>query len=388
MKKLGKNKDDQKRTNAGLVLKLIATGQCNSRIDLAKTTGLTKTAISQIVGEMIDRGLVEESEKEIRMETGRNPMKLIISPKGPKFIGIQIGRVSCAAVLCDLNAHVLKEEWINQEWTNEEELFKAIFKLTDDMLAAGYPVTSIGVAAIGPVNVREGIITNPFYFHGIQNVPVRKVLEAKYHLPVYFDHDNQSAALAEHLFGNGKGTDDILMVSIASGVGCGIMVRGHRIHSAYGWAPEIGHITIDYRGKPCVCGNKGCLEQYVNSIHMMQKFKYITGKNLSYEQYMELTDIPEMDSAMKECATNLAIGIVNVINILNSQVVLLGMNCVYWPDKYIKLIEKQINEQKFGNKDNWIPVRKAAFGINSQVIGAACNAMNRIFNGEAPREVE
>lgn len=387
MKKLGKNKDDQKRSNWGLILKLIATQRCNSRIDLAKATGLTKTAISQIVSEMIENDLIKEAEKDIRMEMGRNPVRLIISSKAPKFIGLLIERSLCSVVLCDLNLRIIKKEQIDKEWMNEEELLEAVFRLVDSMLDEKLPVAAIGVASIGPVNVAEGKIVNPFYFHGIHDIEIRRILEERYEIPVYFDHDNQSAALAEFLFGNAMGVQDILLIAIDRGVGSGIMVQGHRIHSTYGYAPEIGHITIDYRGKDCICGNKGCLEQYINSDSMMQKFRYITGKEMSYQQYMELTDQEEMNQVMQECVRHLTAGIISTINVLNSQMVLLGSHCCYWPDRYIRQIEDELNRVKFGNKNVRIPVKKVHFLMDAQLLGAACNAMNWIFNGEAPRVI-
>ena len=383
MKKLGKNKDDQKRSNWGLILQLIAAGQCSSRIDLARTTGLTKTAISQITGDMISRGYLKEAEKEIRMETGRNPVRLVISDSAPKFIGLLIERTYCAAVLCDMNLRILKQESIIKEWETKEELEDAMLRLVDSMMEEKLPVAAIGAASIGPVNVEEGRILKPYYFHGIHDVHVKELLQQHYHLPVYFDHDNQSAVLAEYLFGNGRGYQDILLIGIGRGIGSGIIVQGHRVRNSYGDAPEFGHISIDYRGRECVCGNRGCLEMYVNSDAMMQKFAYITGKELSFAEYMKYTDDPQIDRLMRECVDILVSGIVNTLNVLNSQIVLLGMTCVSWPDKYISLIEDKLNQMKFGNKDIRTPVRKVYFGEKAQLLGAACNAMNWVFDGEA-----
>lgn len=385
MKKLGRNKDDQKRSNWGTILRLLATRQCSSRIELAKATGLTKTAISQIVGDMLEQGIIEEAEKEVRMESGRNPVRLVISPKAPKFIGILIDRNSCAAVLCDMNLQVLKRDVIEKEWMDREDLMEHIFLLVDSMLAQGYPVIAIGAASIGPVNITEGKIVNPYYFHGIHDVEVRRILEDRYNLPVYFDHDNQSAALAEFLFGNGSGYQDILLIGIGRGVGSGIMVQGHRIHSTYGYAPEIGHISLDYQGEQCICGNHGCLELYVNSDQMMRKFRQITGRDLVYEEYMKLTDQPEIEAVMQECIQRVTAGIVSTLNVLNSQIVLLALHCCYWPERYIQQIEREINRIKFGNKNVDIPVKKVHFLMDTQLLGSACNAMNWIFNGEVSR---
>ncbi len=384
MRKLGKNKADQKRSNWGLVLKLLATGKCNSRIDLARATGLTKPAISQIVGEFIHLDLVEESDKEIRAELGRNPTGLIISPKAPKVIGVLIDRAFCAVVLADLNLHVIRREEIRKEIFTEAELMENVFQLLDLMFTEEQNAAVIGIASIGPVNVSEGMIVNPYHFHDIHDVKIRKKIEERYKLPVFFDHDNQSAVLAESLYGNGRNYQDMLLVSISRGVGCGIIVQGHRIHSSYGYAPEIGHISLDHNGEVCICGNRGCLELYVNSEHVRSRLMAATGKDMSYDDFIAVSEDPDVDKVMLECVDNLTSALISVMNILNTQLILLGMDCCLWPDRYIERIEEEINRVKFGNKNIRIPVKKTYFMRDSQLLGAACNGINAIFNGDIP----
>lgn len=382
MAKLGVNRDNQKKVNRGLVLKLIATGQCTSRIELSRVTGLTKTAISQIVNELIAKDYVVESEKENTTELGRKPMGLEISPKAPRYAGVQVQRGYCEAVLCDMQMRILKNEKICKEWMNAEELMDAVYTLVDHMLEGESNVAAIGAVSIGPVSVNEGKILHPLYFNDVSNIPLRSLLEERYGLPVYFDHDNQSAALVEQLYGNGRGYQDILLVSVGCGVGCGIVVDGERVHTYTGYAPEIGHLSIDYKGIPCICGNVGCLERYVNSMVMEKRFKEALGQDLDYAEFYNMTDHPAVDAIMQDQIRMLTQGILNALNILNSQIVLLGMDCAYWPDKYIKLLENAINEKKFGNRDILVPVKKTRFLYQSQVVGAACNAISQVFNGE------
>lgn len=382
MAKLGVNRDNQKKINRGLVLKLIATGQCTSRIELSRVTGLTKMAISQIVTELIAKDYVVESEKENTTELGRKPMGLEISSKAPRYAGVMVQRGYCEAVLCDMQLQVLKTEKICKEWMNPGELMEAVYTLVDHMLEGEDNVAAIGAVSIGPVSVKEGTIVHPLYFNDVSNIPIRRLLEERYGLPVYFDHDNQSAALVEQLYGNGRGYQDILLVSVGRGVGCGIVVDGQRVHSYTGYAPEIGHISIDHKGIPCVCGNVGCLERYVNSMVMEKRFKEALGQDLGYVEFYNMTDHPAVDAIMQEQIRMLTQGIVNALNILNSQIVLLGMDCTYWPDKYVELLEKEINKKKFGNRDMLVPVKKTHFLYQTQVLGAACNAISQVFNGE------
>lgn len=382
MAKLGVNRDNQKKINRGLVLKLIATGQCTSRIELSRVTGLTKTAISQIVNELILKNYIVEKEKENTTELGRKPVGLEISPRAPRYAGVLVQRGYCEAVLCDMQLQVLKSEKISREWMDPEELMEAVYTLLDHMLEGEDHVAAIGAASIGPVSVKEGMIVHPLYFNDVSNIPIRSLLEERYQIPVYFDHDNQSAALVEQLYGNGRGYQDILLVSVGRGVGCGIVVDGERVHSYSGYAPEIGHISIDQKGIPCICGNAGCLERYVNSVVMHKRFKEASGQDLGYTEFYNMTDQPAIDEIMQDLIQKLTQGIVSTLNILNSQIVLLGMDCAYWPEKYVELLEAEINKKKFGNRDMQIPVKKTRFLYQTQVLGAACNAISQVFNGE------
>ncbi len=382
MSKLGVNRENQKKTNRGLVMKLIATQQCSSRVELARRMGLTKTAITQIVNELLEKDLLVETKKETTAEMGRNPVGLGISPHAPLFAGILIGRGGCEGVICDITLNIRHYEMIEGPWDYAVDLEQDVINMADKLLAYGEEIRAIGVASIGPVDVKEGRILHPLYFGGVGDIPIRSLLEERYHLPVIFDHDNQSAVLAEHLYGNGRDYQDILLVSVGEGVGCGILVNGRRIHSYTGFAPEIGHISINYQGVPCPCGNIGCLERYVNSSDSWNKLKYITGKNLPYEQLVQMNDDPLVDSLMKDLAKQLSVGIISTLNVLNSQIVLLSMDCVYWPDKYISILEEEINRKKYGNTNVHIPVKKVRFRQQTQVLGAAVNAINQLFYGE------
>ncbi len=382
MPKLGVNRDDQKRTNQGLILKLVATGQCTSRIELSKTTGLTKTAISQIVNELMEKNFLSETEKKASHEPGRNQIGLMISPKAPHVVGILIQRRNCQAVLCDMCLHIVREHTISRDFMNEEELLDTVYQLADEMLEGEDNVAGIGVSAIGSVDSREGIILRPYYFHGIENVQIRKLLEERYQLPVAFDHDNQSAVLAEHLYGNGRGYEDILMVSLGRGVGCGVLVDGKKIQSHTGFPPEIGHTSINYNGPACVCGNRGCLEMYVNTEETLRRFQEATGITCTYEEFCKMDDNPQMDEIMCDTVEKLGSGISNSLNILNSELVLLCLNFIYWPGRYVRMLEEDVNRKKYRGCEKVVPVRKASFMERAQVIGAACNMVNMFFAGK------
>lgn len=148
-------------------------------------------------------------------------------PKAPKIIGLVIHRNRCEAVLCDLNLQVIRRESAPMgKDMDQERLIHLTYQLLDTVLYQAENVIAIGLASVGPISIQAGMILKPFFFYGIENVEIVRILEERYHLPVFFDHDNQSAVLAESMFGNGRGYRDVLFVGVGNGVGCGILSDG------------------------------------------------------------------------------------------------------------------------------------------------------------------
>lgn len=381
--KLGKNQNDNKLRNRGLVLKMIATGQCAFRSDLVQSTGLSKMTVSNIVSELMKQGLLVERDPEANEETGRNPIRLEISPDGPKVVGLAILRNRIECVICDLNLHILECRSVPIDNITIETLIEIVFELLDTMLYMDtkFNIIAIGIASIGPINISKGMILAPFYFNDIKNIEIVRLVEGRYHLPVFFDHDNQSAAQAEKLYGCGQKFEDILFVGVGTGVGCGI-VEKDRLHSnREGLSPELGHVSIDYKGEKCICGNRGCIERYINTSTMLEKMRKATEKFYPYQFYCVQCDNPAVDAIFKDAIDKLSVAIVSCINLLNSELVILGNRSVYWDDKYIALLERLINAKKFGDKEMHVYVRRAQFMENAQLLGAACNAISSIFEG-------
>lgn len=381
MARLGVNKEYLKKRNRGLVLQLIATGKCTSRIGLAKELHLTKTAISAIVNELIEQDYLMETEVTEKAKLGRTPIKLEISPKAPKYLGILFGRGCLEAVVCTMDLKILSFERVEREWKSGAEMLEVGFQLVDRLLKREENIIAIGVSTPGPVDVKRGRIINPGRFHGIHDLDVGEPLERCHGLPVYVDHDIQSAALVEQLYGNGRDYQDVLVLGIEEGVGSGIMIGGHRFQSNSGYPPEMGHLSINHHGKKCVCGNIGCLEAYIGTEAVEEKIEAAFGRRIDYREFCQM-DEPEAERIMQELVNDLSCAIISVQNIMNFEVILLGMDSIYWQEKYLKRLEDLINERKFANKNVRTLVKKVKFMEKMPVLGAVCNAVNKTFEGE------
>ena len=381
----GKNLSTSKQYNRGLILQLIATNEATSRIELATTTKLTKMTITNIVSEYIEHGIVEQCEEKITEGSGRNPIRLRIAERAPTVIGLYITRDKIEAVLSTLGLEILNRKVMPFKTLKKEEVRQYSYHVIDQLLAeTDLKVLGIGVAVMGPVDINNGIILNPPHFFGIENVNITQFLEERYGFPVVVDHDQNSAAQAEVLFGAGKNVQDFIFLGITKGIGSGFVSDGKVFHNKMGMASELGHISIDRNGKRCACGNRGCLEVYACVDAMEEKLRKVTGENHTFQEFCKMKKRRDVDKVLREMVDDIAVAIVSGINILHPQLVILGNECMDWDDKYVYLLEEKVNEEKFTQNYGRVPIRKAYFGKDSQLLGAAANVLYHMFSGKLP----
>ena len=338
--------------------------------------------VSNIIAEFIEKNILEECEEQLTEVCGRNPIILKISDKAPKIIGLLIFRGRIEAVLCDLKLQVLHREKIQFETLDTEKLIEYSCEVIDRILEIEPEAAGIGIASIGPVDINEGEILNAVRFYGIQNVPILDILKERYLIPVYFDHDNNSAALAEKLYGIGKGISDFIFLGISDGVGSGIVSKGEIYHSSCGLESEIGHVSINYKGPKCSCGNRGCLETYASIFVMQKKLQKVTGNKEDFAWYCHLEDNKEVEEIFEDTIYKISVALVNSINILQPELIVLGHDCVEWPQRYVQLLEDLVNQNKVAHDERKIAVRKAFFKKDAQLVGAAANVVTQIFQGK------
>ena len=382
----GYNNTTLKQQNRGLILKLIVTGECESRIELAKRTGLSKMAVTNIISEFMEQNLVEEKECVRIQGKGRNPIKLCLSSKAPKMIGVHIYRGECSVILCDFQLHILQRRSFPVTEENHGRLLEYLFQEIDEILdrIPRTEICGIGIGALGPVDVGKGRILNPPNFYGMKNIDIVSVLKERYDMPVFFDSQYDGAALAEKFFGNGRDVEDFVFVGLANGIGSGIISQGTIYRDYSGFTSELGHVSIDWNGRVCSCGRKGCLETYVSSPVIARQLCQITGWKKSFREFCQIDMseyAKETDQVLEDMMEKLACGIVNLTNLFNPQKVIIGHEGYWIPDKYICHLENDINERKLLADYHQIRVEKSYFGEDAHIIGCACSLLTEIFAG-------
>ena len=380
----GINNETLKRRNRGLILQLILSGECATRSELTRRTGLSKMSVSNVISEFMELDVIRESAPLAVQGQGRNPIALSLSPNAPRIIGLHIFQDECVAVRCTLQLHVEAEYRVpmNEERAQhlEEELFHAIDQV---MPGPETRVLGIGIGSTGPVAQRQGKILNALHLFGVHDVPVAAHLAERYHLPVAFDSQYNCAALAEKYFGAGRSYQDFILVGLSTGVGSGVVADGKLLRNAMGLTSELGHTSIDWKGNLCRCGNRGCLETYVGTRILERQLREASGVDTDFAGYCWMMDggeAPKLHPVFEEMARALACALTSAVNMLNPQAIIIGHDGAYLPQCCLDMLERQINRNKLAG-DNPVKVLRPELGPRAQVCSSACCLLAEIFEG-------
>jgi glucokinase len=139
-------------------------------------------------------------------------------------------------------------------------MYQAIQEALDKANVSLGQVAGIGVAAPGPLDSKTGIVFSPPNLPGWNSIPLRNLLAERFQTPIYVDNDANAAGLGEYMFGAGQGSRHMVYMTVSTGIGGGVIADGKLLRGANGTAGELGHMTIDWHGERCTCGNIGCLE--------------------------------------------------------------------------------------------------------------------------------
>jgi predicted NBD/HSP70 family sugar kinase len=265
----GTNIEHAKALNRRVVLEAVRRSGPITRADLARLTGLTAQAVSNISAELAEAGLIREGGLR-RGQRGQPATEISLDPQGGFAIGLNMGHQTLSGVLVDLAGDVIA--------TESRPLAKAVLPLetlVDEMEAAvetllrraALPRAKLwGVGCGLPGLVRNGVLTVETMMAGVQDLqyPLAEVLSARLGLPVIAENDARAGAIGERLHGVGRVARHFFYLHFGLGTGGGMVVAGEHYRGGSGGAGEIGHMIVKPGGRPCSCGNRGCLEQYVS----------------------------------------------------------------------------------------------------------------------------
>ncbi len=249
-------------------------------------------------------------------------------------------------------------------------------------------IAGIGIAAAGIIDTKEGIVTTSPNLPGWRDVPLRDIIAERLGLTTYLINDASAAALGEHRFGAGKGVDNLIYLTVSTGIGGGIIIEGELYLGADGCAGEIGHMIIETHGPQCNCGKFGCLEALASGSAMTKEsvrrlnqgekssiIRLVDGRLESITAETVSLAARKGDSLacdiVARAATYLGIGLANLVNIFNPELIVIGGGVSKMGNMLLAPARKTIREIAFKLPARTARIVRARLGSNAGIIGAA-----------------
>jgi predicted NBD/HSP70 family sugar kinase len=385
---LGNSNDSVRRHNLSVLLRLVHRSDGVSRSQLTRLTGLNRSTIAALVGELVERELVVEADPDSRNQVGRPSP--IVRP-GPRALGIAINpEIDAITVgIVGLGGSVLRRIRSTIDHVPSAAEAVAISAGIIDSLREEFDLTrravGIGVAVPGLVRSHDGLVRLAPHL-GWVDEPLADMLEDATGFPVVAANDARLGTLAESLFGAGRELTDLVYLNGgASGIGGGAIVNGAPLRGISGYAGEFGHTLVRSDGVVCHCGAVGCLETEVRRSTLLD----VVG--------LGSEDADELETALVTAATSvdaspavlaevhrqldtLAITLRNAINTLNPQLIVLGgfLGALYAvaPER----LDRTVSDQSLPSARDSVRIARAELGSKLLMIGAAELAFESILS--------
>jgi predicted NBD/HSP70 family sugar kinase len=250
---------------AAAVFTMVLTQGPVTRVDVGRRTGLSSAAVTKAARPFIEAGYLEELAYEERTTpgAGRPASPLAIRPDREYFVGIKVTGDDLIGVVTDLRAQVRTSRHHALQSHDVDHVVAALTDLVRELLDESRDYRErthcLGVAISGDVDRESGQVRySPFL--GWHEVPLAELLDEATGLTTMLENDVKALTVAEQWFGEGVGASSFALVTVGTGIGCGLVVNGALVAGAHGVAGELGHVPVADGGPLCHCGGIGCVE--------------------------------------------------------------------------------------------------------------------------------
>ncbi len=358
--------------NTSLVTTMIIDKGPISRASIAKELGLTKATISAIVQNLLDKHLVKEIGTA-NIPSGRKPVLLEFCYDCGYAISIDVSAKHISVLTSNLgggNCNLLQYPSTNKRERIISELIHSIESQMKQVPKSSYGVVGITLGIHGITNNNEVIFTP---YSPYSNIDFVGELEEHFNIPVLVENEANLSILGEYMFH--YPINNMVGISVHAGIGLGIIINGDLYHGFNGYAGEFGHSIIEVDGLPCPCGNHGCFEQYASERALLDELARCKKvASLSADDFVKLYASQDSDAIhiMDLFVKYMSIGIRNIINTLNPELILINSSfTMNFPD-IIEEIQSSITS-KIHKSCNIVPSKLQDMSI---LLGGICMSRN------------
>ncbi len=377
---VGQRSETVRRANLSAIVRELHAGGPASRSELVAGTGLTRSAIRGLIGELSAAGLVTEERAASQGVPGRPSPVVCLNPNGAVVLGLEIAVDSIAATIVGLGGEVFERIRLDRRsgHTSVEAIAADLAELAVG-LRSRRPVderlVGVGVAVVGVVRRSDGFVSMAPNL-GWRDVPLGDALAGALEVavPISVANDADLGALVELRRGAAIGYQHVLFISGEYGVGGGLMVDGLPLTGAAGYGGEVGHLPVNPNGSPCRCGSVGCWETEIGEAALLRMAGRPTGGGRGEVDAMlheAETGSPAALSALDHVGHWLGIGLAGLVNIFNPELIVLGglfgrIHPFVGPG-----VEHELDRRALSAPRRLVRVVPAMLGVDAPLLGAA-----------------
>jgi predicted NBD/HSP70 family sugar kinase len=385
-KGLRRTDPDSPRPLADAVLRLIWQKRRVSRAEIAGLASLSRSTVSEIVNEILPIGIVTEVG-EGPSRGGRRPIVLEFQDDACVILGVEMGATHIVVALTDLRGRVMtwesREHPVRTDPAGTRQLIAELCRVClASPAAGGRPLVGIGVALPSPVDPSQPDRLSNIVLPAWESRLGLDDLAVSHGVPLMVDNDANLGALAEHWWGAGQGVDDLAYIKVAMGIGSGHVIGGEIYRGATGVAGEIGHLSIDSQGKPCICGLRGCLVTLVGGPALLERTAELLPQ---YPQSRlagrEITIVDLENAALagdplallvaQEAAAHLGRAVAGLLNIMNPSMVIIGGALAGLGDLLLDPLRETVRSRTLVSSVAAAEIRAGGLGERGIAVGAA-----------------
>jgi glucokinase len=303
------------------------------------------------------------------------------------YLGIDLGGTQLRVALADGRGRlrgVVRRPTNAQQ--GREQVIDAIVASVQDVLAAEHvkptSVQALGIGMPGPLDPVRGLVISPGNLPGFINVPLNRILTQRTGIRSYLHHDAHLAALAEHRHGAAKGKDNLIYVTVSTGIGAGLILDGKLYSGAGGVAGEVGHIVVQPGGPLCSCGNYGCVEALASGTAIAREALLLAaGETASLLHGLERPSAADVVRAarradplalqiLEAAGTALGIAMGTLVNLFNPDMIVLGGSVINAGRLLLTPMHRSMEASSWKAARRGLRIVKPALGADVGLIGA------------------
>ena len=369
--------------NRQRVMEVLRIQGRTSQSDIARATGLSRTTVHTVIGQLKESGVVIEVDgRRPEAGSGRPAVQLVLRNTSRAVLGIDFGHSHVQVAVADLAHNVLAERHreldVNHRAT---EALDSSAELASEVLAeAGIDrsrVIGVGIGIPGPVDREHGTAGSATILPGWVGLRIADAMQARLGLAVAIENDANLGALAELTWGAGRDCTNFAYIKAATGIGAGLVIDGELLHGASGTAGEIGHTTLNERGALCYCGNRGCLETVASGPAITR---------LVAEGNGEAPTLPEVIAraadgdvrcrrAISDAGREMGVAIAGLCNLINPERVIVGGLLSRAGSILLQPLRDSIRRHAVQAAAERVDVREAIFVERAELLGALALAL-------------